>query len=398
MRRSVLALLLAGGAVAGAATIGTTAGSWLGAPKAAAVPKEPRKPREVGVVELKAETLAVTVELAGRTAPRLVAEIRPQVSGLVLRRPFQEGASVKAGDLLYQLDPSPFEAAVASARAQVRRTASQAQAARVLAARNAELFELKATSQQTHEAAQAGLEQAEAEHGAAQAALEAARIQLAHTRILAPIAGTVGLSAVTQGALVTNGQASALTTVQQIDPIHVDMVQSSADLLRLRREFGKDARKSGSVPIQVRLEDGSVYPLEGRLTYSGLNVNPGTGAVVLRAVVPNPDQVLLPGMYVRATVTAGTQERALLVPQQSVSRDARGDAWVTVVGADHKLAKRAVVVDREFHNRWRVVSGLAEGELVVFDGAERVKPGDTVRPLVIAPVGPDAQLASASAR
>lgn len=398
MRRSVLALLLAGGAVAGAATIGTTAGSWLGASKAAAVPKEPRKPREVGVVEVKAETLAVTVELAGRTAPRLVAEIRPQVSGLILRRPFQEGAAVKAGDLLYQLDPSPFEAVVASASAQVRRTASLAQAARVLAGRNAELFELKATSQQTHEASQAGLEQAEAELGAAQAALEAARIQLAHTRILAPIAGTVGLSTVTQGALVTNGQASALTTVQQIDPIHVDMVQSSADLLRLRREFGKDARKSGSVPIQIRLEDGSVYPHEGRLTYSGLNVNPGTGAVVLRAVVPNPDQVLLPGMYVRATVVAGTQERALLVPQQSVSRDARGDAFVTVVGGDNKLAKRAIVVDREFQNRWRVVSGLAEGELVVFDGAERVKPGDSVRPLVIAPAGPDAQLASASAR
>ncbi|MEZ2294064.1 efflux RND transporter periplasmic adaptor subunit [Variovorax sp. RCC_210] len=353
---------------------------------------------QVGVVTLHAENQPITTELSGRTRARLSAEIRPQVGGIVQQRLFEEGALVKAGQVLYQLDPASYKAAYASAQASVAKAEATLNAAKTAARRNAELAKIDAVSQQANDDSQATLQQAQADLGVARAALDTARINLGFTRITAPIAGRIEASSVTPGALVTASQTTALTTVQQLDPIHVDVTQSTTELLRLRRELASGALKSADsgngkdngtgngneATVQLMLEDGTAYAHPGRLQFSSVTVNEGTGAVTLRILVPNPERTLLPGMYVRAVLEEGVAEQALLVPQQGVSRTASGDASALVVTADDKVEKRALKVSRAVGNRWQVTEGLKAGERVIVEGSLKVKAGDTVKPVAAA--------------
>jgi membrane fusion protein (multidrug efflux system) len=354
---------------------------------------------QVSVVTLQPENQPITTELSGRTRARLSAEIRPQVGGIVQQRLFEEGALVKAGQVLYQLDPASYKAAHASAQASVAKAEATLNAAKTAARRNAELAKIDAVSQQANDDSQATLQQAEADLGVARAALDTARINLGFTRITAPIAGRIEASSVTPGALVTASQTTALTTVQQLDPIHVDVTQSTTELLRLRRELASGALKSSAgnasaseATVKLMLEDGTAYPHPGRLQFSSVTVNEGTGAVTLRILVPNPERTLLPGMYVRAVLQEGVAEQALLVPQQGVSRTASGDASALVVTPDDKVEKRALKVSRAVGNRWQVTEGLKAGERVIVEGSLKVKPGDTVKPVPAA----DATVATAA--
>ncbi len=360
----------------------------------------PAAPPEVGVYRVEPQRQAVTTELPGRTRARLIAQIRPQVGGIVQSRLFEEGALVKAGQVLYQLDPAGFEASFASAQASLAKAEATLGASRLTARRSADLVKIDAISRQQDDDAQASLKQAEADVAVARAASQSARINLDRTRITAPISGRVDISAVTPGALVTANQAEAMTTVQQLDPLVVDVVQSSSELLRLKRDLAAGTLKrggEGEAPIRLRLEDGSAYPHAGRLQFSGVTVNPGTGAVTLRALVPNPDGLLLPGMYVRAVLESGVAEQALLVPQQGITRTPSGDASALVVGEGDKVERRKVVVDRAIGNRWQVTSGLEAGDRVIVDGLQRAKPGAAVRPVPWVAAGP-AAAASAGPR
>jgi membrane fusion protein (multidrug efflux system) len=352
-----------------------------------APPAANKGPVEVGVVTLEAQRFVVTTELPGRTSARLVAEIRPQVSGIVRQRLFDEGAQVRAGQVLYRIDAASFEAARAAALAAVTKAEAGVQAAAVTAIRNAELAKLDAISRQQGDDSQAALAQARAELELARAGLQAADVELSRTRITAPISGRVDTSAVTVGALVTAGQAEPLTTVQQIDPIHVDLTQSNAELLRLRKDLAAGVLTGSAateLPVRLLLEDGSAYPQIGRLKVQGVNVNPTTGAITLRALVPNPKGVLLPGMYVRAVLEQGVVDAALLVPQQGVTRTANGAASAWVVNADSRIERRVITVDRTVGDRWLVSKGLQPGDRVVVDGLQRVKAGDTVKPVAVA--------------
>jgi len=330
------------------------------------------------------ENQPVTTELSGRTRSRLSAEIRPQVGGIVQQRLFEEGALVKAGQVLYQLDPASYKAAYASAQASVAKSEATVNAAKVTARRNAELAKIEAVSKQTSEDSQATLQQAEADLGVARAALETARINLGFTRITAPIAGRIEASTVTPGALVTASQTTALTTVQQLDPVYVDVTQSTTELLQLQRELAAGTLKNGSADkaeasVKLLLEDGTTYAHAGRLQFSSVTVNEGTGAVTLRILVPNPERTLLPGMYMRAVLEQGVAEGALLVPQQGVTRTANGDASALVVTSENKVEKRALKVSRAVGNRWQVIEGLKAGERVIVEGSLKVKAGDTVK-------------------
>jgi membrane fusion protein (multidrug efflux system) len=356
-----------------------------GEPQAQVAPPAAAAAPPVGVVTLAAASVPIVTELPGRTSPYLMAEVRPQVTGIVLERGFVEGSLVRAGQPLYRIDPAPYEATLASALAAQAKAEANLTSATTRAQRQAELVAMQAVSRQDHEDAQAALKQAQAELQAARAAVDTARIDLARTRVASPIAGRIGKSSVTQGALVTANQATALATVQQLDPIYVDVTQSSADLLRLRRELGPGAAAAGSAPAKVtlRLEDGSAYPLPGRLQFSDVTVDPGTGSVTLRALFPNPDGVLLPGMYVQAQVAEGTREGAILAPQQGVSRNAKGEAVALVVGAGGKLEQRTVVPERTVGDRWLVSAGLQPGDRLVVDGLQKVRPGATVTPVEV---------------
>lgn len=362
---------------------------------------------QVSVVTVQPENQPVTTELSGRTRSRLSAEIRPQVGGIVQQRLFEEGALVKAGQVLYQLDPASYKAAYASAQASVAKSEATVNAAKVTARRNAELAKIEAVSQQTSEDSQATLQQAEADLGVARAALDTARINLGFTRITAPIAGRIEASTVTPGALVTASQTTALTTVQQLDPIHVDVTQSTTELLRLQRELAagtlKGSGEKGEASVKLLLEDGSTYAHAGRLQFSSATVSEGTGAVTLRILVPNPERTLLPGMYVRAVLEEGVAEQALLVPQQGVTRTASGDASALVVVAGDKVEKRALKVSRAVGNRWQVTEGLKAGDRVIVEGSLKVKPGDTVKPVAadattVASAGSASGAATAAAR
>jgi membrane fusion protein (multidrug efflux system) len=365
-----------------------------------AKPAAAPQPKDVGVVTIKPERIAFNTELSGRTVAPVIAEIRPQVGGIVQKRLFNEGSQVKAGQPLYQLDPAPFQAAYASAQANVRKAESTAATARTVASRNAELVKIDAISKQLNESTLAAAQQAEADVAVARASEQTARINLGYTRINSPITGWVELSTVTPGALVTANQATALTTVQQLDPVHVHVTQSSAELLRLKRDLAEGRLQRGNAneaPIKLMLEDGSAYPYDGKLTFAGVTVDSGTGSVTLRAVVPNPDRLLMPGMYVRAVLREGVNEAALLVPQQAVTRAPDGSASTLVVGADGKLAKRQIVVGRAVANRWQVLDGLAAGDRVLVEGSQRAKVGDTVRASEIATPGGSAVTAGSVA-
>jgi len=339
---------------------------------------------QVGVVTLAAQAVPVTTELPGRTSPYAIAEVRPQVSGIVLERRFAEGGEVKAGQPLYRIDSATYEATLASARAAQAKAEANLASTRAKAQRYLELVAIKAVSQQDNDDAQAALKQAEAELQVAKAAVDTARIDVDYTRVASPIGGRIGKSSVTQGALVTANQANALATVQQLDPIYVDVTQTSADVLRLRKELGADARKSG-VKVTLRLEDGSVYPIAGKLQFSDVTVDPSTGSVTLRALFPNPDRLLLPGMYVKAQIAEGVREQAILAPQQGVTRNAKGEATALVVGANNQLEQRTLVAERTVGDRWLVTSGLAAGDRLVVDGLQKVQPGMAVTPVDAAP-------------
>ena len=354
---------------------------------------------DVGVVTIGTQSLPLKSELPGRTVALQSAEIRPQVSGIVQKRLFTEGSEVQAGQPLYQLDAASYEAAVRSAEAAVAKAQATLAAARLTAQRQQALRAADASSQQALEDAQAALKEDEAALLSAQATLASARIDLARTRITSPIAGRVDTSSVTEGALVTASQTTALTTVQRLDPINVDIPQSSVDLLKLRQQLvqgGQGGLKDGSARIQLVLEDGSTYAHEGTLKVSGVAVNTSTGAVTLRATVPNPEHVLLPGMYVRAVLTQAVDPAALLVPQAGVQRNASGAASALVVGADGKVEQRPVTVAQAIGNRWRVTQGLQAGDRVIVEGVAKVRPGQVVH-AVPAALGASAPAAASAA-
>ena len=357
-------------------------------------PKDP----EVGVVTLAPQSTTLKSELAGRTAAQMVAQIRPQVGGIVQKRAFTEGAMVKAGELLYQIDPASYQAAQASAKASVARAEATAAAARLKAKRQADLFAIEAISQQDNEDAQTALQQAEADVASARAALQTASINLERTRIVSPIAGRVEASTVTPGALVTANQETALTTVQQLDPIYVDIPQSSLEVLQLRKALSSGALKSegDAARIQLVLEDGSTYAHEGKLQFAGVTVNTTTGAVTLRALVPNPERMLMPGMYVRARLDKGTDPEALLVPQPGIGRDNTGKATALVVNAENKVEQRKVEVAEAIGTNWRVTDGLKAGERVIVEGSGKVRPGQSVRVVDVQPVAGNTAPAAAS--
>lgn len=363
-----------------------------GPPPAAGMP-------EVGVITLQPQRLAVTTELPGRTSASLVADVRPQVTGIVKARKFREGGDVKAGETLYQIDPATYQAqydanvaALAKARASLTTTRLKAQ-------RYKELVAIKAVSQQDYDDAAAALEQGEADVASAKANVETSRINLAYARIEAPISGRIGKSSVTPGALVTANQSTALATIQQLDPIYVDVTQSSADLLQLRQAMARgdlQTGAAGAARVRLLLEDGSDYPLEGKLEFSDITVDTSTGAITLRALFPNPQGMLLPGMYVRAVLQQGVKSDALMVPQQAVVRDGGGRPMVYVVGEQHKLQRRMIETGREMGDQWVVRSGLQAGDVLVVDGLQRAAPGVEVKttPWTAAPA-PAAKTASA---
>ena len=349
-----------------------------GASGAGAPPQAPA----VTVMTVKSETVPMVVELPGRTTPFLIAELRPQVTGIVTERAFNEGSEVKAGQVLYRIDPATYQAAYDSAKAALARAEASAQVARIKADRHAALVRIEAVSKQANDDAQAGLKQAQAEVAAAKAALDKAKIDLDYTRLKSPIAGRIGRSAVTAGALVTANQAQALATVQQLNPIYVDLTQSSADMLRLRSEIAAgrlQAGAKGEVPVKLILEDGSEYAAEGRLALSEVTVDEGTGSVTLRAQFSNADGMLLPGMYVRARLPQGTRGEAILVPHKALSRDPRGNALVMVVNAEGVVEARPVQVAQSLGENWVVISGLQAGERVIVEGLQRVRPGAPVQ-------------------
>ena len=336
----------------------------------------------VTVMTVASGSVPMVTELPGRTTPYLIAELRPQVTGILTQRAFDEGSEVKTGQVLYRIDDAPYQAAHDSARAALARAEANAQVARIKAERHAGLVKIEAVSKQANDDAQAALKQAQAEVAAAKAALDKARIDLDYTRLKSPIAGRIGRSAVTPGALVTANQAQALATVQQLDPIYVDLTQSSADLLRMRAEIAAgrlQAGARGEVPVKLVLEDGSEYAAEGRLALSEVTVDAGTGSVTLRAKFPNADGVLLPGMYVRARLPQGTRSEAILVPHKALSRDPLGNALVMVVDAESKVEARPVKVAQSLGSDWVVTSGLAAGERVIVEGLQKVRPGAPVQ-------------------
>lgn len=347
-------------------------------PEAAPPPKP--GPVPVTVVTLDTESLTLTRELPGRTRAFLIAEVRPQVNGIVERRLFTEGSLVKAGQPLYQLDDDVYRADVASAKATRARAQAAVNSARLTAKRSAELARIDAVSKQDNENAIAALRLAEADVAAAQAALERTEVTLSHARITSPISGRIGRSSVTQGALVTANQAEPLATVQQLDPIYVDVTQSSSELLALRRQLAAGKLKdTDDWPVQVLLEDGSRYRHDGKLTFADVTVDPTTGSFALRVQVPNPENILMPGMYVRAVLSPGIREEALLVPQRGVTRDPKGNATAMVVAANGTVERRAVQVSRTVGDRWLVEGGLVAGDQVVVEGLQKIQPGVPVQ-------------------
>ena len=339
-------------------------------------------PPEVSIVTLKPRSVAIKDQLPGRTTAFRVAEVRPQVTGIVQKRLFAEGTEVKAGSQLFQIDSGSYRAALSSAEAALKRAEAQAVTAKLLAERYEPLIAANAVSKQENDEAIASRARADADVASARAAVDAARINLVYTQVLSPITGQIGRTLVTEGALVTSGQQAPLATVQQLDPIYVDITQSSTDMLRLQRQLAngelvKDDKNQAEVTLT--LEDGSVYPERGRLKVSEASVDPSTGSVVLRAVFPNPRRELLPGMFVRAQLAQGTRSAALLVPQRGVSHNPKGEATVLIVDKDEKVAERVVTADRSINGEWLITAGLNAGDRVIVDGMQKAKPGSPVK-------------------
>lgn len=343
---------------------------------------------EVGIVTLKSAPLQMTTELPGRTSAYRVAEVRPQVSGIILKRNFAEGSDVEAGVSLYQIDPATYQASYESAKGDLARAQAAANIAQVTLKRYQSLIGTKYISQQDFDNAQAEAQQANASVVAAKAAVETARINLAYTKVTSPISGRIGKSSVTEGALVQTGQTTALATVQQLDPIYVDVTQSSNDYLRLKQELEKGTLKqeNGKAKVELLTNDGATFPQTGTLEFSDVTVDQTTGSITLRAIVPNPDQTLLPGMFVRARLEEGLNPNALLVPQQGITRTPRGEASAMVVGEGDKVEVRQVQTSQAIGDKWLVTGGLKDGDRVIITGLQKVRPGAQVK---VQEVNPD---------
>jgi membrane fusion protein (multidrug efflux system) len=336
---------------------------------------------EAGYVVLAAQAVPLEIELAGRTTAFETADVRPQVTGVIHARRFEEGSIVRQGETLYEIDPSLYQAAAAQASANLASAQAARTTADAKAARYKPLAVIEAVSKQDYSDAVAAAQQADAQVKQAAASLRSAQINLHFTRVPAPIAGRIGRSLVTTGALVTSGQADALATIQRLDPIFVDIQQSSADLVALRQQMARGGVTAAASPVRLVLEDGSAYPLAGRIEFSEALVDASTGAVTLRARFPNPNNLLLPGMFVRAKLAQAVAPNAILVPQQGVSRNAQGQATVLLVGADGKAVLRTVQADRTVGDKWLVTSGLAPGDKVITEGLDKIKPGQPIQPV-----------------
>ncbi|MFT4268454.1 MAG: efflux RND transporter periplasmic adaptor subunit [Xenophilus sp.] len=346
------------------------------------VPSAPPPPPEVVVRTVQPQTVPLRAELSGRTAAFMVAEVRPQVGGIIRSRPFTEGSTVKAGQVLYEIDPTSYEAELQRAEGALANAKAMVASTRALAERYRVLLPQKAVSQQEHDNAQAAYEQAQASVKVQQAALNTARINLQYTRVTAPIAGRTSRSAVTPGALVSAAQATPLLTISQLDPIYVDIAQSSTEMLRLRQALaaGRIDRGGGAQRVTLTLEDGTPYPHEGQVQLTEVTVDPSSGSVTLRARFPNPEGLLLPGMYVRAAVDEGST-RGIMVPQASIQRDRRGNPVARVVTPGNTLEERPVAVARSVGTHWLISEGLQPGDRLVLAGGQNVQPGTAVRPV-----------------
>ena len=339
-------------------------------------------PAEVGVITVKTEPVALTAELSGRTSAFLVSDVRPQVSGIIQSRLFQEGAMVRQGQPLYQIDPATYRAALASAQAGLEQAQATLISAKLKADRYKDLVTINAVSRQDNDDAQAAYKQGVANVAAQAAAVQQARINLGYTRVLSPVSGRVGKSSITPGALVTANQATALATVQDLRQIYVDVTESAADLIKLKRDLAQGhLDPSGSADVGLILDDGSTYPLSGKLQFSDVTVDPGTGSVGLRALFPNPDNILLPGLYVRAHLSKGIAPAGILVPQAAVSRDPKGEPTVQVMGPGAQAVIRVITVTQTVGDKWLVTSGLKTGEQVIVEGLQKVRPGAPLKPV-----------------
>ncbi|HBE94158.1 MAG TPA: efflux transporter periplasmic adaptor subunit [Desulfovibrio sp.] len=349
-----------------------------------------RKPKEapqqqaptVSVVTVEPQKLALTTELSGRTSAFLVAEIRPRVSGLIQKRLFVEGSDVEAGQVLYQIDPAPFQAELNNALAALGRADANLPAIRLRAERYKRLLDDAALSQQDYDDAAGSLNQQRAYIKSLQASVDTARINLGYTKVTAPISGRIGKSSVTDGAIVTAYQATPLSTIQQLDPIYVDVPQSTTELLRMRSRMEAgllNPHEADQNKVTLTLENGAPYPLEGILQFRDVTVDPSTGSVTLRAVFPNPKGLLLPGMFVKVVINEGVNEQAILVPQQGVSRDHKGNPYSLVADAENKVQFRALTLDRAVDDKWLVSEGLAAGDRVIVEGLQMLRPGTTVQ-------------------
>ncbi|EOZ9370106.1 efflux RND transporter periplasmic adaptor subunit [Enterobacter hormaechei] len=339
-------------------------------------PQQHAQAPQVSVHIVKSAPLAVTTELPGRTDAYRVAEVRPQVSGIILHRNFTEGSDVKAGDSLYQIDPATYQAAYDNAKGELVKAQAAANIAHLTVKRYVPLVGTQYVSKQEYDQAVATAQQADASVVAAKAGVESARINLAYTKVTSPINGRIGKSSVTEGALVTNGQSTALATVQQLDPIYVDVTQSSSDFMRLKQQTS--LQKGDTSSVELLMENGQPYPLKGTLQFSDVTVDESTGSITLRALFPNPQHMLLPGMFVRARIDEGTQPDAILVPQQGVTRTPRGDATVLVVNDKNQVESRTVVAPQAIGDRWLITEGLKNGDRVIISGLQKVRPGVTV--------------------
>lgn len=353
---------------------------------------------EVSVMVVKPERVALTTELAGRTSAYFVAEVRPQVGGIIQKRLFTEGSDVKAGEALYQIDPAMYQAAYAGAKANLGRSEANIISVRLKAERYKELVDINAVSRQEYDDASAALKQAEADVEAGKAALEIARINLAYSTVTAPISGRIGRSSVTVGALVSASQATALATIQQLDQVYVDVTRSSAEMMLLKQALASGRLRSagaGQSRVRLLLENGAPYPLEGSLKFSEVTVDQTTGSITLRTVFPNPKHTLLPGMYVRAIIEEGVNDQAILVPQQGVTRNGKGDPTALVVDGSDKVELRVLRVERSIGDKWLVSDGLKTGDRVILEGLQKVRPGIQVKAV---PFGskPDATPAAAA--
>lgn len=363
--RTLLAVFLA--------VLSVSLGACSEAPDAA--PQMP--PPAVTVVTLAPERVTLTRELPGRTRALLIAEVRPLVTGIIREQLFEEGSHVEAGQPLYQLDDATYRTTFQSAEASLARAEASLDIAKLNAGRAEELIKTNAISDQEYRNLQAIQRQADADVAVANAQLESARVRLSYARIRSPIEGRAGISTVTVGALVTADQSAPLTTVQQLDPIYIDVTQSASELLALRQQLSDTAlRQADKIPVEILLDDGSVYAHPGILTFEDAAVDPTTGSVAMRIVVPNPDLLMLPGMYVRAQIGNAVLDQALLVPQQGITRDPKGQAFAMLLMENDIVEQRAVEVRQSIGDKWLVKSGLEAGDRVIVEGLQKVRPGE----------------------